>query len=234
VEALLRWEDAEYGAISPAEFVPLAEEAGLILPIGEWVLRTACWQAKAWKDAGLPPVKVAVNLSALHLKNEGLIETINRTLWDTGMDANYLELEITESAFMENREQAVAILREVKRIGISISLDDFGTGYSSLSYLKGFPVDTVKIDRSFVRDVVMDGDDASITTAIILMAKALRLRVVAEGVEKEAQIEFLSARGCDEIQGFPFSPPVTAEAIIELLRKDTDESAAELAAVAKG
>jgi diguanylate cyclase (GGDEF)-like protein len=233
VEALLRWEDAEYGAVSPAEFVPLAEEAGLILPIGEWVLRTACWQAKAWKDAGLPPVKVAVNLSALHLKNEGLIETINRTLWDTGMDATYLELEITESAFMENREQAVAILREVKRIGVSVSLDDFGTGYSSLSYLKGLPVDTVKIDRSFVRDVVMDGDDASITTAIILMAKALRLRVVAEGVETESQIDFLSARGCDEVQGFLYSPPVTADAIMELLRKDTDESAAALAAVAR-
>jgi diguanylate cyclase (GGDEF)-like protein len=233
VEALLRWEDAEYGAVSPAEFVPLAEEAGLILPIGEWVLRTACWQAKAWKDAGLPPVKVAVNISALHLKNEGLIETINRTLWDTGMDATYLELEITESAFMENRERAVAILREVKRIGISVSLDDFGTGYSSLSYLKGLPVDTVKIDRSFVRDVVMDGDDASITTAIILMAKALRLRVVAEGVETEEQMDFLSARGCDEVQGFLYSPPVSADAIIELLRKDTDESAAALAAVAK-
>jgi len=198
------------------------------------VLRTACWQAKAWKDAGLPPVKVSVNVSALHLKNAGLIETINRTLWDTGMDATYLELEITESAFMENREQAVAILREVKRLGVSISLDDFGTGYSSLSYLKGLPVDTVKIDRSFVRDVVMDGDDASITTAIILMAKALRLRVVAEGVETEEQMEFLSTRGCDEIQGFLFSPPVTADAIIELLRKDTDESAAALAAVARG
>ena len=145
-------------------------------------------------------MKVAVNLSALHLKNQGLIETINRTLWDTGMDATYLELEITESAFMENREQAVAILREVKRLGVSISLDDFGTGYSSLSYLKGLPVDTVKIDRSFVRDVVMDGDDASITTAIILMAKALRLRVVAEGVETQAQIEFLSTRGCDEVR----------------------------------
>jgi len=234
VEALLRWEDAEYGAVSPAEFVPLAEEAGLILPIGEWVLRTACWQAKAWKDAGLPPVRISVNISALQLKNEGLIETIIRTLWDTGMDATYLEFEITESAFMENREQAVAILREVKRLGVSLSLDDFGTGYSSLSYLKGLPVDTVKIDRSFVRDIVMDGDDASITTAIILMAKALRLRVVAEGVETEAQLEFLSARGCDEIQGFLFSPPVTADAIIELLRKDTDESAAALAAVAGG
>jgi EAL domain-containing protein (putative c-di-GMP-specific phosphodiesterase class I) len=161
-------------------------------------------------------VNVAVNISALHLKDEGLIEAINRTLWDTGMQAGNLELEIAESAFMENRGQAVAILREVNRIGVSVSLDDFGTGYSSLSYLKGLPVDTVKIDRSFVRDVMVDGDDASITTAIILMAKALRLRVVADGVETIPQFEFLKGRGCDEVQGFLFSPPVTADAMTEL------------------
>ena len=218
VEALLRWEDPEFGAISPAEFVPLAENAGLIVPIGTWVLRTACWQAKRWNDLGLPRMRMAVNISPLQFQDETLIETINQTLWDTNVKATDLELEITENALMENQESVIIILRKLKEIGVSVSLDDFGTGYSSLSYLKRFPVDTVKIDRSFVRDVISDTDGAAITEAIISMAKALQLRVVAEGVETERQREFLCSKGCEESQGYLFSPPVKADVITQMVR----------------
>jgi diguanylate cyclase (GGDEF)-like protein/PAS domain S-box-containing protein len=218
VEALLRWSDPEYGAVSPAEFVPLAEDAGIIKPIGEWVLRTACWQAKAWREDGVPPLRLAVNISPHHFGDDRLVETVNQVLWDTGLEASQLELEITENVLMGDEEDVVAILKQLKRIGVSISLDDFGTGYSSLSYLKRFPVDSVKIDRSFVRDIPLDPDDEAITAAIISMAKALRLRVVAEGVETEQQREFLSARGCDEVQGYLFSPPVAPPVVAELVR----------------
>jgi EAL domain-containing protein (putative c-di-GMP-specific phosphodiesterase class I) len=222
VEALLRWQDAELGIVSPAEFIPLAEESGLIVPIGEWVLRQACRQYEAWQRAGLPAVRMAVNLSPLHLKHEGLVQSVIQTLWDTGIDARWLEIEITESAFMQGQEAVVNVLQELKRIGVSIALDDFGTGYSSLSYLKRFPVDAVKIDRSFVRDIAIDSDDAALTSAIISIAKDLRLRVVAEGVETTAQSRFLAERSCDEMQGYLFSPPVTAHAVADLLTRRTD------------
>ncbi len=218
VEALLRWSDPEYGAVSPSEFVPLAEDAGLIKPIGEWVLRTACWQAKAWREDGVPPLRLAVNISPHHFDDDHLVETVNQILWDTGLDASQLELEITENVLMGDEAEVVAILQHLKESGVGISLDDFGTGYSSLSYLKRFPVDAVKIDRSFVRDIPLDPDDEAITAAIISMAKALRLRVVAEGVETVQQREFLQARGCDEVQGYLFSPPVAPPVVAELVR----------------
>ncbi len=219
VEALLRWQDPELGIVSPAEFIPLAEETGLIVSIGEWVLRQACRQQAAWSSSGLPPVRMAVNLSPLHLKHEALVQYVIRTLWDTGADARQVEIEITENAFMQGQDAAVTVLQELKRVGVSVALDDFGTGYSSLSYLKRFPVDAVKIDRSFVRDIAVDSDDAAITSAIISIAKDLRLRVIAEGVETQAQSRFLGERGCDEMQGYLFSPPVTAHAVADLLTR---------------
>ncbi len=218
VEALLRWSDPEFGAISPAEFIPIAEGAGLIKPIGEWVLRTACWQAKAWREEGVPPLRLAVNISPHHFEDGHLVEALNQVLWDTGLDAGQVELEITENVLMGDEDEVISILQQLKDTGVSISLDDFGTGYSSLSYLKRFPVDAVKIDRSFVRDIPLDPDDEAITAAIISMAKALRLRVVAEGVETEQQREFLRARGCDEIQGYIFSPPVAPIVVAEVAR----------------
>ncbi len=218
VEALLRWQDPELGILSPAEFIPLAEETGLIVPLGEWVLRQACRQAAAWRKQGFGRIRVAVNVSPLHLKHDSLVKHLVRTLWDTGMDASCLEIEITENALIQGQEAVVKVLEEMKRIGVSVALDDFGTGYSSLSYLKRFPVDAVKIDRSFVRDLVVDSDDAAITAAIISIARNLRLRVIAEGVETQAQSRFLAEHGCDEMQGFLFSPPLTAQAAGELLR----------------
>ncbi|MDJ0868771.1 MAG: EAL domain-containing protein [Myxococcota bacterium] len=220
VEALLRWEDAELGAVSPAEFVPLAEEAGLITPIGDWVLRRACAQACDWRSAGLPPFRIAVNISPHHFRDASLVDTVRRTLFETGLPPACLELEITEGALMHSREAAAAQLGELKRIGVSVALDDFGTGYSSLSYLKGLPVDAVKIDRSFVRCVTLDPEDAAIAEAIISMARALQLRVVAEGVENERQRDFLGGRACSEMQGYLIGPPVSAEAITELFRVD--------------
>ncbi len=220
VEALLRWEDPDLGAVSPAEFIPLAEDAHLIVPIGAWVLRTACWQMKAWREAGLPAMRLAVNLSPHQFERRVLVEMVAQTLWDTEMNGADLELEITENAFMRNQDEVVEILQEIKRLGVSVALDDFGTGYSSLSYLKRFPVNAVKIDRSFVRDIAIDSDDAAITDAIISMAKALRLRVVAEGVETDKQRAFLQKRGCDELQGYIVSPPVAADALEELLRRN--------------
>jgi EAL domain-containing protein (putative c-di-GMP-specific phosphodiesterase class I) len=218
VEALMRWHDPDLGPVSPTEFIALAEESGLILDICDWSLRTACRQCAAWRREGLPPVRMAVNVSPRNFRGGMLARTLIETLWDTGIDPRLLEIEITESTLMQDQDAVVGVLEQLKRIGASVSLDDFGTGYSSLSYLKRFPVDVVKIDRSFVRDVVVDPDDAALTSAIISIARALRLRVVAEGVETEAQRQFLRERGCDEMQGFLFSPPVTADAIAGLLR----------------
>ena len=218
VEALLRWNDEVLGAVSPAEFVPVAEGAGLILPIGEWVIETACKQAAEWRAAGFPELKIGVNISHKQFESEQLLEIVGQTLFDTGIDPEHLVLEITESLFSKDPERVVALLRELKGIGVQVALDDFGTGYSSLSYLKRFPVDIVKIDRSFVRDIVLDPDDAAITEAIISMAQALRLRLIAEGVETENQRRFLASRGCPEMQGYLCSPPLSAEACTELLR----------------
>ena len=211
VEALVRWQHPERGLLGPMEFIPLAEENGLIVPIGEWVLRTACAQARAWQEAGLRPIRVAVNLSVRQFYQKNLVETVARILEQTGLDSRYLELEITESCLMQNTRTTVALLAELNRLGMRISIDDFGTGYSSLSYLKRFPVDTLKIDRSFICDIGTDHDDDAIVKAIIALAQSLELRVVAEGVETPEQLHFLRTHGCNEIQGYLISRPLPAD-----------------------
>jgi diguanylate cyclase (GGDEF)-like protein len=220
VEALLRWRHPELGLVPPAEFIPLAEITGLILPMGPWVLRNACAQAWLWQErhAGL---SVAVNLSARQFQEPGLVGHITDALADTGLPPRLLELEITESNAMQNAQAAIQTLRELKALGVRISIDDFGTGYSSLSYLKRFPIDTLKVDQSFIRDIGADADDAAIATAVIALAHTLKLDVVAEGVETAGQRDFLAASGCDLMQGYLFSPPVTAEACGELLAAPT-------------
>lgn len=225
VEALLRWKSRALGSVSPAQFIPVAEETGLIVPIGEWVLREACRQAKAWQAAGLPPLRVAVNLSARQFQRFDLIKTIEHVLADTGLAPHYLELELTESLAMQNARQTVATLSVLAAMGISIAIDDFGTGYSSLAYLKRFPVDSLKIDQSFIREIASGGDDAAITKAIIAMAHEIKLRVVAEGVETEAQQRFLERHHCDEMQGFLFSRPLPADELATLLAHRHAETA---------
>ena len=219
MEALIRWRDPQKGLISPVEFIPLAEELGLIIPLGAWVLITACQQNKQWQAAGLPKIRVAVNLSAVQFRQKNLVEFISQVLEDTGLDASFLELEVTESVIMQNAEEATLVLEKLHAKGIHISIDDFGTGYSSLSYLKRFPLDTLKIDRSFVRDISSDPDDAAIVKSVIALAHSLRLGVIAEGVETEEQLAFLSALGCDEYQGYYRSRPVPAEEFAQLLRE---------------
>jgi diguanylate cyclase (GGDEF)-like protein/PAS domain S-box-containing protein len=218
VEALLRWEHPGLGPVSPERFIPIAEETGLIIPLGEWVLRTACKQIRMWRDAGID-LPVAVNLSACQFRQRNLAETIHRILSEVGVPPQCLEIEITESDVMENAESAIATLDELKARGISISVDDFGTGYSSLSYLKRFPLDVLKIDRSFVRDIAVDSDDAAIVEAIIALARSLEIKVVAEGVESEDQMEFLTRSGCDFAQGYLFSPPVEPRQVVALLQR---------------
>jgi EAL domain-containing protein (putative c-di-GMP-specific phosphodiesterase class I) len=218
VEALIRWQHPELGMVPPQDFIGIAEESGLILPIGEWVLRAACRQVKHWHDEGLAQVKLAVNLSTKQFRHSLLHETLAGVLAETGFDPRYLEFEITESVLMEGSAAVSEVLAELKAMGISISLDDFGTGYSSLSYLKRFPIDALKIDRSFVRDVPADHDDAAIVRAIIAMSRSLRMKVIAEGVETEEQQQFLRAEGCDEIQGYLSGRPVPAEEFLQALR----------------
>ncbi|NKE71160.1 putative bifunctional diguanylate cyclase/phosphodiesterase [Candidatus Manganitrophus noduliformans] len=217
MEALIRWKSPEAGMVSPADFIPLAEETGLIVPMGEWILRTACAQNKAWQKQGLPPVRMGVNLSARQLQRQNLIGTIAHVLNETGLDPNYLELELTESLIMKSNESTMTELRELHLGGIEISIDDFGTGYSSLSYLKRLPIDTLKIDKSFVQEVTTDLDDAAIVAAIITMAHTLKLKVVAEAVETVEQLEFLRGLKCDQMQGYLFSKPLPAEEITRLL-----------------
>jgi diguanylate cyclase (GGDEF)-like protein len=216
MEALVRWNHPEQGLVPPFDFIPLAEETGLIVPIGEWILRTACTQCKIWHDAGFK-LHLAVNLSPRQFQQKDLAGTINRIIAETGFDPAYLDLEVTESSLMDNAESAVAILRELRKTGIRISIDDFGTGYSSLGYLKQLPIDVLKIDKSFVSDVTNNPDDAALVMAIITLAHNLRLKVVAEGVETEEQLRFLRLMKCDEWQGFLFSRPITAEKFSELL-----------------
>jgi diguanylate cyclase (GGDEF)-like protein/PAS domain S-box-containing protein len=218
VEALLRWQHPQRGMISPAQFIPLAEETGLIVPIGEWVLRTACAQVKAWAEAGFPEMRVAVNLSARQFMRDDLVEVVERVLRDTGLKPHLLELEITESMTMHNVERAIQILHGLKNLGVMISLDDFGTGYSSLSYLKHFPIHMLKIDQSFVRDITVDPDDAAIVNSIIALAHALQLNVIAEGVETEEQLAYLVEQGCFEMQGYLFSPPLPVQSLENLIR----------------
>jgi diguanylate cyclase (GGDEF)-like protein/PAS domain S-box-containing protein len=217
VEALIRWQHPELGMVPPGEFIPIAEETGLIGPIGEWVLRTACTEARGWVASGLSPITIAVNLSARQFSSDELAIAILRVLRDTGLDPRLLELELTESTVMHNAERATEILQQLKRLGVRVAIDDFGTGYSSLSYLKRFPISSVKIDRSFVLDLPDDKDDAAITQAVIAMAHSLRLRVVAEGVETPEQFRFLEEHHCDEMQGNYFSKPVDALSIARLL-----------------
>jgi EAL domain-containing protein (putative c-di-GMP-specific phosphodiesterase class I) len=212
MEALLRWHHPELGVVQPAEFIPLAEDTGMILPIGEWVLRTACTQSKLWQEAGFAPLSVAVNLSARQFEQQNLVEVVARILQETGLNPRDLELELMESSIMQNAEVAVRTLGELKAMGVKIAIDDFGTGYSSLGYLKRLPIDTLKIDRSFVRDVTTDPDDAALVMAIITLAHNLRLKVIAEGVETEDQRRFLHLLRCDEWQGYLFSKPVPVEA----------------------
>ncbi|EIJ45942.1 diguanylate cyclase/phosphodiesterase with PAS/PAC sensor domains protein [Herbaspirillum sp. GW103] len=209
-EALIRWQSPEQGMVPPDRFIPFAEEAGLILPIGEWVLRSACHQNKRWQEAGLPTIPVAVNLSPRQL-NQSLPEFVAGVLEQSGLAASCLELEITENVVMKDAEKSVATLHALKRLGLQISVDDFGTGYSSLSYLRRFPVDALKIDKSFVRDIARDADSAAIVKAVISLAHILNLRVIAEGVEDEEQYAFLKENACDEVQGYLFGKPMTVE-----------------------
>jgi len=218
MEALLRWNHPERGVIPPSTFIPLAEESGLIIMIGEWVLRTVCEQHKIWQAEGLPSMKMAVNISARQFKQQDLVERIGAILAETGLDAGFLELELTESYLMNNVDEAIAKLHALKGMGLGLSLDDFGTGYSSLGYLKQFPIDVVKIDKSFVDDILVNPDDATIVRTIILMAHNLNMAVVAEGVETEEQLHFLAAHNCEMIQGFYFSRPLAANAFAAMVR----------------
>ncbi|HEY6064856.1 MAG TPA: EAL domain-containing protein, partial [Thermoanaerobaculia bacterium] len=218
-EALLRWRHPERGLLPPSEFITLAEISGLITPIGRWVLETACAQVREWQAMGHPRLTVSVNLSARQFLQSDLVTEVAAALAAAEIEAGCLDLEITESSAMENAERAINTLWELKRLGVKISLDDFGTGYSSLNYLKRFPIDRVKLDRSFVRDVVKNSEDAAIVRAIIAMAHTLKMTVVAEGVEKQDQLAFLSEHRCDEMQGFLFSPPVPSAQFLALLSR---------------
>ncbi len=218
VEALIRWRKDDGSLVSPLDFIPLAEETGLILPIGQWVLRTACAQARQWMQQGLQ-LRMAVNLSARQFRDEQLVHTVRQILLDCDLPAQQLKLEITEGTVMDNAAQAALTLAALKALGVSVSVDDFGTGYSSLAYLRRFPIDQLKIDRSFVIEMLLHPDSAAIVNSIIGLARALRLQTVGEGVETQAQRDFLQAAGCDLLQGYLFSRPVTADALLELVRQ---------------
>lgn len=221
IEALIRWQHPQRGLILPEQFVGIAEECGLIVPIGEWVLREACTQAQRWQSAGLAPVTVAVNISTVQFRQKTFIETLVDILQETGLAADCLELELTESVLMQDAEATISVLRVLKSMGVRLAIDDFGTGYSSLSYLKRFPIDTLKIDQSFMQDIThvsANSDDAAIVSAVVGMGKSLNQCVVAEGIETREQMAFLQARGCGEGQGFYFSEPVTADEVMALLR----------------
>ncbi|HYE35971.1 sensor domain-containing protein [Methylocaldum sp.] len=224
VEALVRWQSPEMGLIPPAQFIPLAEETGLIIPLGEWVLRSACAQTKAWLEQGLPPLTVAVNFSSLQFRQSDTVERVRAILEETGLPAAQLELEITESATLEQGEHAQATLLALKALGVRLAIDDFGTGYSSLAYLKRFAFDTVKIDRSFVKDLSESRNDGEIAATVIAMARNLRLTALAEGVETEEQLAFLRDLGCDTYQGYFFSRPQPAEDMAVLLRTDENKA----------
>ncbi|NOU93839.1 EAL domain-containing protein [Paenibacillus sp. LMG 31456] len=208
MEALIRWHHPERGMVPPGKFIPLAEETGLIVPIGDWVIRTACLQNKQWQDAGMPPITVSVNLSLRQFQKHNLIGDIVKTLKETGLDPRYLELEITESMAMDNIERVIRKLNELKDLGIRISMDDFGTGYSSLQYLRKIPIHKLKIDQSFIRDITQDPDNAAIVSTIIAMANHLKLEVVAEGVETLEDLRFLLNKDCRHAQGYYFSKPL--------------------------
>jgi EAL domain-containing protein (putative c-di-GMP-specific phosphodiesterase class I) len=214
VEALLRWQHPDYGMVSPGQFIPIAEETGLIDSIGEWVLRSACTQMVRWYQRGLPRIAVSVNISSRQFRQDRLAGTIKAVLDDTGLDPQLLELELTESVLMDEIDRSKSILEELKALGVSIALDDFGTGYSSLSYLKGFQLDTLKIDRTFTAELTTSEATASIVRATIGLARGLRLRTIAEGVETRAQADYLVKQGCDVLQGFLFARPMAPAAFL--------------------
>ncbi len=228
VEALVRWQHPQLGLIAPAEFIPLAEDTGLIVPLGEWVLRTACLQNKSWQVQGFAPIQMAVNICARQFHDEDLAQTVIRILDETRLAPEHLELELTESSIMQNAGFAASVLSRLKGMGINISIDDFGTGFSSLASLKRLPIDALKIDKSFVSDATTDPDDAALVMAIITLAHNLRLKVIAEGVETEEQLRFLHLLRCDEIQGYLFSKPLPAEALVSLLDSHSGLSPAQV------
>ncbi|MBE0595722.1 MAG: EAL domain-containing protein [Desulfuromonadales bacterium] len=217
VEALLRWQRPGHGLVSPGEFIPLAESTGLILPMGEWALRTACEQAVEWQRQGLPPIRMAANISPRQFHQAGLVEQVQRILQETGMDPHLLEIEITESTIMNNMERAIQTMQEINKLGVGLAIDDFGTGYSSLGALQLFPIQKLKVDQAFVRNLTTDGNAAAITTAVIALAKAMKLEVIAEGIETEEQLAFLRKKKCDQGQGYLFSRPIPAKECSSLL-----------------
>jgi EAL domain-containing protein (putative c-di-GMP-specific phosphodiesterase class I) len=217
VEALIRWQHPQRGLVPPHQFIPIAEETGLIVPIGRWVLREACHQARVWQDAGLPVVRMATNLSTAELRSSSFVPGVRAILTETGLQPGVLELELTETFLMQDSKSTAAVLDALKDLGAQLALDDFGTGYSSLSYLKRFPIDTLKIDQSFVRDITSDAGDASIVRAVIAMGKSLHMTVVAEGVETREQLLFLREHACPEGEGYYFSRPVLAEDFARML-----------------
>jgi EAL domain-containing protein (putative c-di-GMP-specific phosphodiesterase class I) len=217
VEALVRWQHPQRGLLLPGQFLAIAEDTGMILTIGQWVLREACRQTREWLDAGVLAVPMAVNISSLEFRSDQFSQGVQAALKNSCLDSGYLELELTETVLMRNAESTAYALGQLKAIGVRLAVDDFGTGYSSLSYLTRFPIDALKLDQSFVRDITADSDDAIVVSAVISMGKSLKHRVIAEGVETLEQLAFLQARGCDEGQGYYFSRPVVAQQFAKLL-----------------
>ena len=232
-EALIRWLHPQRGLVAPLMFIPVAEDSGLILPIGTWVRREACRQARAWQDAGFPPIPVAVNISVVEFRDQNFIESVRAILKETRLDPHYLELELTESVLMRHAETSTNLLQQIKSMGVQLTVDDFGTGYSSLSYLRRFPIDALKIDRSFVRDITTNPDDATIVSAVINMGRSLKQRVIAEGVETREQLAFLQNQQCGEGQGYYFSRPVFAQQFEMLLEEGIREAIPNLGHIAR-
>jgi EAL domain-containing protein (putative c-di-GMP-specific phosphodiesterase class I) len=223
-EALIRWQHPQRGLVSPQTFIPVAEDSGMILPIGMWVRREACQQARAWQDAGLPRLPVAVNISVVEFRDQNFLESVRAILKETRLQANRLELELTESVLMQHAETTTVVLQQLKAMGVQLAVDDFGTGYSSLSYLRRFPIDALKIDRSFVREITTNPDDATIVSAVISMGRSLKQRVIAEGVETREQLAFLQNQQCAEGQGYYFSRPVPPQQFAQLLETGLSET----------
>jgi EAL domain-containing protein (putative c-di-GMP-specific phosphodiesterase class I) len=219
MEALIRWQNPEMGAVSPGLFIPVAEESGLIIPIGEWVLRTACIQNKAWQDEGLPPICIAVNLSPLQFRQPQLVETVAGILEETGLEPHYLELEITETTAIQDLEFTRTVLQKLEQMGVRLAIDDFGTGHSSLSRLQLLPLHNLKIDRSFIQDLTQDVRVSHIVTAVVTLGRSLGLSIIAEGVEKAEELEFLKSINCESVQGYFFYRPLSVEAATEVLRQ---------------
>jgi diguanylate cyclase (GGDEF)-like protein/PAS domain S-box-containing protein len=222
VEVLVRWNHPRRGLVAPEQFIKIAEESGFVVPLGKWVLREGCRQARAWRDAGLPAIRVAINISAVELRARNFVDGVRDILNATGFDPHDLELEVTETALLQNAKGAAVVIGELKKLGVRLALDDFGTGYSSLSHVRRFPIDTLKIDRSFVRDLTTSNDDACIVQAMIGMGKSMRMQVIAEGIETQEQLECLRRYGCPEGQGFYFSRAINAESFLQLFQRGWD------------